>query len=139
MFKSGFGVANTNGTWAAVRPLVFGTAAGVVGILAALYGIAAVIAVQNSLPEQMLSGLITVTLCLGAALSGFVSALLSGNRGMLYGAASGGFLAVIVIIAGVGAYNYQPTALMAVKFVMMLLCAAITGIFTVNRKKQVRF
>ncbi len=121
-----------------IRPVILGVIAGTASILLLLYITAAMITWKKVLPENLLNGLITVILCIGAGIGGWTAARTAGKYGILYGAAAGILMGIGTIAAGVGVYAFSCTATAIVKPIMMTLCAAIVGVITVNQNNKTK-
>ena len=121
-----------------IRPVILGVIAGTASILLLLYITAVMITWKKVLPENLLNGLITVILCVGAGAGGCTAARTAGKYGMLYGAAAGILMGIGTIAAGVGVYAFTYTATAIVKPIMMTLCAAVAGVMAVNQSKNTK-
>lgn len=95
--------------------------------------ISAILLSYTSLPEDSIPVISTAVKLIGAAVSGFVPAKRSGNRGIITGAASGLLYILIIVITAalttqesVFGMNVLTTALLCI------LSGALGGIFGVN-------
>lgn len=68
-----------------VRPIVIGACAGAIACLLMLLVMAAVMAAQN-IPKAAVTPMAMVAAAFGSFIAGIVSAKISGERGLLYGA-----------------------------------------------------
>ena len=77
------------------RPIVIGACVGAISCLLVLLVMAAVMAAQN-IPKAAVTPMAIVAAAFGSFIGGIVSAKISGEKGLLYGAGAGLLLYVVV-------------------------------------------
>lgn len=137
--KIRFGNRDVKAVWQIIRPLVFGVVSGCAAAAVLLYAAAFLIVMQNTVPASMLSGITTVILCAAALAGGAIAAVTAGKGGLLYGIGCGVLLSIVVLVCSLSLYGTGNPAAAASKFAMMILCGAVAGIVTVNRKSKIKF
>ena len=118
-----------------VRPIVIGACAGAIACLLMLLVMAAGMAAQN-IPKAAVTPMAMVAAAFGSFIAGIVSAKISGERGLLYGAGAALLLYVVVIIAGFAVLQDVRGATMLIKLAVMVGSGAVGGIIGVNFKRR---
>ena len=115
------------------RPIVIGACVGAISCLLVL--LAAVMAAQN-IPKAAVTPMAIVAAAFGSFIGGIVSARISGEKGLLYGAGAGLLLYVVVIIAGFAVLQDVWGTTILVKLAVMVASGAVGGIIGVNMKRR---
>ncbi len=95
----------------------------------------AAIMTSRDLPQGVLHPMVTVAGGAGAFVAGWVAARKQGKQGMAVGAACGGLMFLILLIAGLSAGGGL-SSLTAVKLAVFVMLAALGGVVGVNRGKK---
>lgn len=120
------------GKEAALFCILSATAAGILTLFLLLCLFAALLAaIPLPLSVFPMAGLLLGALA--AFGSGFVCALLSGERGFFYGLGCGALLFVILLVISTISWKQGVDSWSLIKFFTMLLCGAIGGSVGVNR------
>lgn len=117
------------------RPIVIGACVGAISCLLVLLVMAAVMAAQN-IPKAAVTPMAIVSAAFGSFIGGIVSAKISGEKGLLYGAGAGLLLYVVVIIAGFAVLQDVRGTTILVKLAVMVASGAVGGIIGVNLKRR---
>lgn len=118
-----------------LRPILIGTIAGAICCLVLLLLFAAVLAAQD-IPQMAVTPMAVAAAAVGAFIGGLVCARVAGSRGLVYGAACGALLYLIVMIAGFAMLKDIRGVYALVKLLIMIGSAAIGGVVGVNTKKR---
>ena len=118
-----------------IRPLLTGTIAGLLCCFAALLLFSAIMAAQD-IPQMAVTPMAVVAAAFGAFIGGLISARAAGSRGLLYGAACGAVMYLIVMIAGFAVLKDIRGIYALVKLAVMVGCAGIGGVIGVNMRKR---
>ncbi len=118
-----------------IRPILIGAVVGVVCCLLMLLLFAAVMAAQD-IPQMAVTPLAVIAAAFGAFVGGLVAAKVAGVRGLVYGAACGAVLFLLVMIAGFIELKDIRGIYALVKFAVMVGCGAVGGIIGVNFRKR---
>lgn len=129
--------AETSGIVNLLKPLAFGTVAGVV-VTAAILMLFSLLLSSNSLPQGILTPMAIAALCMGSFAGGGVSAKLTGERGLLMGAGTGLLLFLVLLIAGSAVQLVGLDALLFLRLTLMVISASLGGVIGVNLKKRRR-
>ena len=113
------------------RPIVIGACVGAICCLLVLL----VMAAQN-IPKAAVTPMAIVAAAFGSFIGGIVSARISGEKGLLYGAGAGLLLYVVVIIAGFAVLQDVRGTTILVKLAVMVASGAVGGIIGVNMKRR---
>lgn len=118
-----------------IRPLAIGTAVGIVACVVILLVMAAMMA-SGVFPSRAVTLLALVAGGVGALIGGFVTARLSRERGLLYGAGSGLLLFLLTLAAGLFLSPEGEMGLWLVKLAIMVIGGALGGLIGVNIKRR---
>ncbi len=118
-----------------VRPILIGAVAGIVCCLLLLLLCSAVMAAQD-IPQMAVTPMAVVAAAIGAFVGGFIAARAAGARGIVYGAACGAVLYLLVMIAGFAVLKDIRGVYALVKLAVMVGCGAVGGIVGVNFRKR---
>ncbi len=118
-----------------VRPVLIGAIVGVVCCLIALLLCAAIMAAQD-IPQMAVTPMAVMAAALGAFAGGLVAGKLAKTRGILYGAACGGVLYLLVMIAGFAVLQDIRGVYALVKLAVMIGCGAVGGIVGANLRRR---
>lgn len=118
-----------------VRPVLIGAAVGAFCCLAILMLCAAVMAARD-IPQMAVTPMAVIAAAVGSFIGGLVSARAAGSRGIVYGAACGVVLYLLVMIAGFAVLKDIRGIYALVKLAVMVGCAAIGGIIGVNVRRR---
>ena len=116
------------------RPLLWGVLAGAVACLLILLLMAAVIA-AGEISKAAVTPMAVTAAVLGAAVSGFLTARLRGQKGLLFGALAACILCLIVTLVGVSLLQRFQTGYTLIKLLLMLSAGAVGGVLGVNRRR----
>lgn len=125
---------DSNAVYRIVRPLLWGTLSGIVTCLLVLLLMAAVLA-AGDIPKAAVTPLAVAAAVIGSAVGGFVTARLRGENGLLFGAACGLALFVLVMAVGFTLLHQIRGGYVLLKLVLMLIAGAVGGILGVNRRR----
>ncbi len=114
-----------------IRPLLVGTAVGILVTVLLLLA-AALLMASIQLPSAAVTPIALATVALGALAGGFTAARISRERGLLYGAACGLLLFLIIAVAGMLAMPSTSGATTFVKLALTVGLGALGGILGVN-------
>lgn len=118
-----------------LRPILIGTIAGAICCLVILLLFAAILAAQD-IPQMAVTPMAVVAAAVGAFIGGLVCARTAGSRGLIFGAACGALLYLVVMIFGFAMLKDIRGVYALVKLLIMIGSAAIGGVIGVNTKKR---
>ena len=118
-----------------LRPVLVGACMGAVGCLLLLLLMAAVIAAVD-VPKAAITPLAVVASAVGAFVGGIVAAKIAKEKGLLFGAACGLILFVLVLVAGFAVLKEVRGSFAVAKLFILIGCGAIGGILGVNSRKH---
>ncbi len=116
-------------------PVALGSAIGTAACFAMLLLMAAIVA-SGTVPVSGISWLSMIAATIGAVVAGIASARLSGERGLLYGAASGLLLLVLTTAVGWLLVPDGSGSLLWLRALLMLGGGALGGVLGVNMKRR---
>ena len=117
-----------------LRPVLVGAVVGAGCCLLLLLAMAAVMAAKD-IPKAAVTPMAVVAAAAGAFVGGLVCARIAKMRGLLFGAACGLVLYLIVMIAGFALLREIRGGYAVVKLAVMLGCGAVGGVLGVNMRK----
>lgn len=117
-----------------LRPILIGTIAGAICCLILLMLFAAILTMQDI--QTAVTPMAVIAAAIGAFIGGFVGARSVGSRGLIFGAACGVLLYLVVMIAGFAMLKDIRGWYALLKFVIMTVSAAIGGVIGVNTRKR---
>lgn len=88
------------------------------------------------LPEQVVSVMASLSLCIGSYCAGYIASRRRRQNGLLLGILTGVVVYCIVFFLGVMFAKTSITFNAFTKFIMVLVCAAIGGVIGVNSKAK---
>lgn len=117
-----------------VKPLIWGVFLG--ASLCALLPILSALLITKSgnIPYSFMIPMMLVFAGLGAFAGGYISAFISKESGMLYGAMCGFILFSMIFTGGIIIAHESVTMITAIRALTMVLCGSIGGIIGVNKK-----
>ncbi len=119
------------GAFRLVRPLVFGTAAGIVVGAVLLLAAAAVMAAVN-VPAAAVTPVALLAMSVAALAGGFAAARVSREKGLLYGAGCGLLMFLIIAVVGFSVEQSVGGSLLFLKLALAVGLGALGGILGVN-------
>lgn len=126
-----------SGTALYVKAVIFGITAGVLSLATLLCIGSTGILITGSIPHNYMS-VISIALCsVSSLISGYVSARVTKEKGMVIGSTSGVIIFIILLLAGFIFGNGSFTYLTLVKLALFTLCGALGGIKAVNKKDRI--
>ena len=114
-----------------LRPVLVGACMGAVVCLLLLLLMAAV-----DVPKAAITPLAVVASAVGAFVGGIVAAKIAKEKGLLFGAACGLILFVLVLVAGFAVLKEVRGSFAVAKLFILIGCGAIGGILGVNSRKH---
>ncbi len=125
-----------SGTALYIKALIFGTIAGCLCLTVLLCIGSAALLILGTLPHAYLS-IISIMLCsVSTFISGFVSASITKQKGIVLGSSAALIIFVIVLLAGFIWGDGNFTYLTIIKLVLFLILGALGGIKAVNKKDR---
>lgn len=122
--------------FSAVKAVVIGAAAGA-ALCAVLLAVCALAFVSSeNIPHDFLPAVIIAVSVISSFFAGFVTAKISKQRGLIYGALSGLLLFFLFLVAGLAASQNGVPSEAFLRLIVMLLSGAIGGLVAVNRKSR---
>ena len=118
-----------------LRPVLIGTGVGAICCLVVLLLLATIMATKD-VPKAAITPMAVVAAAVGAFIGGIVSARIAKEKGLLFGAACGLVLYLLVMIAGFSVLKDIRGGYAFIKLAVLIVCAAIGGIVGVNAKKR---
>ena len=118
-----------------VRPVLIGAVVGAACCLLLLLLFAAVMAAKD-IPQGAVTPMAVVAAAAGSFVGGFVAARIGKMKGILFGAACGLLLYLVVMVAGYAVLKDIRGIYALVKLAIMLGCGAVGGILGVNTRKK---
>ena len=116
-----------------LRPLLIGTAVGVIACIAVLMLMAALVQTVD-IPRAAVLPLAMAAGAVGAFAAGLTAALVARQRGLLLGAACGFTLFLLVLAAGFVRYTGVSGGTALLKAAVLTVAGALGGVLGVNRK-----
>ena len=117
-----------------LRPLALGLCAGVVCCTLWLL-LAAMLINTVDIPQTAVAPLAVFAAGLGAFAAGLVTALVTGCRGLMWGAVCGALLYLVLLVAGLARTGGVDGGYALLKLVVLTLCGGVGGLLAVNRKR----
>jgi putative membrane protein (TIGR04086 family) len=117
-----------------VKWILIGDLAGVFVCSTLLCVFAFVFVKIRNIPGSLIDPIAVICASAGSLVSGYVSVLLSKQKGIFYGLASGLFLFLVLLFIGITVANEPFTFFSLIKLFAMLLCGAVGGIIRVNKR-----
>lgn len=118
-----------------LRPVIIGAVVGAIFCMVALLIMAAIMAAQD-IPKSAITPMAVVAAALGAFIGGFVSARIAKEKGILFGAACGLLLYLLILVAGFAMLKEIRGVYAIVKLAVMVATGAVGGIIGVNLRKR---
>lgn len=118
-----------------IRPILIGVVVGAFCCLIILLLCAAIMAAQD-IPQMAVTPMAVIAAAAGSFVGGLASAKAAGSRGIVYGAACGAALYLLVMIAGFAVLKDIRGIYALVKLAVMVGCAAVGGIIGVNTRRR---
>lgn len=118
-----------------LRPVILGTAAGVLCCLAVLLIFALLMSIVD-IPQPAVTPMAVAAAIIGAFVGGLVCARISGSHGLIYGAACGALMYLLIIIAGFSLLNDIRGWYAVIKLVAVLASSAAGGVYGVNMRRR---
>ena len=118
-----------------VRPIVFGVGVGLIACTALLM-IAAAIMTAVTVPSSVTTPIALAIAAIAAFVGGWVSARMSRERGLLFGAGCGFFLFLLITAVGLSVFQEVHGSAMLIKAALMIGCGAFGGVLGVNTKRK---
>jgi len=118
-----------------LRPVVLGTVIGVLCCLAVLLIFALLMAMRD-IPQAAVMPMAVIAGAVGAFIGGVLSARLAGSRGMVYGAACGALMYLLILIAGFSLLQNVNGLYAVIKLFAVVASAAVGGVYGVNSPKR---
>lgn len=117
-----------------LRPLLVGTAVGVIACVAALMLCAALVR-SVDVPRAAVMPLAVAAGAVGAFAAGLTAALISRQRGLALGAVCGLLLFLLVLLAGFARYTGVSGGYALLKAAVLTVAGALGGVLGVNRRR----
>ncbi len=118
-----------------IRPVVWGVGVGAV-VCTALLMIAAAIMTAVTVPSSAVTPIAMVIAALAACVGGWVTARISRERGLLFGAVCGLVLFLLITAIGLSAFQEIGGSALLIKAALMIGCGALGGVLGVNTKRK---
>lgn len=118
-----------------IKSLITGVTAGAVVSVIAVILTAFAVMKSGSVPYDTMPALAAASGCLGAFAGGYLCARINKSMGLAMGAACGGLLFLVLLIAGLG-FGGGIGLFTLVRALLMAVCGGIGGILGVNRRKR---
>ena len=117
-----------------MKPLIWGVflGASVCAVLPVLS--AFLITKSGNVPHSFMMLMMLAFASFGAFAGGYISALISRESGMLYGAMCGFILFAMIFMGGIIIAHESVTMITLIRALSMVLCGSIGGIMGVNKK-----
>lgn len=120
------------GQW--LRPLLVGTAVGIIGCVAMLL-LSAALVKSVDVPRAAITPLAIVAAAVGAFLAGLTAAAIARRRGLLVGALCGLLLFLLILLAGFTRFGGVSGTTSLIKLAVLLVAGGLGGVLGVNRRK----
>ena len=116
------------------RPMVLGLCVGVVCCTLWLL-LAAALVNTIDVPQEVIAPLAVCAAGLGAFAAGLTAGLVTGRRGLMWGAICGASLYLILLCSGLIRAGGVDGGYALIKWAVLTLCGAVGGLLAVNRKR----
>lgn len=116
--------------------LIWGLLAGAIVCTAFLFAFAFVFVKMKSVPFSMINTLAIICESLGAFVSGYIAVKIHKKNGLIYGAAAGISLFLILTIVGFVVSRDKFTYITLIKFLFLTLMGAVGGVLSVNKRSR---
>lgn len=120
-----------------ILPVLFGTAAGLLGTTVILTLFALVLTLQD-IPQGAILPLVIVSVGIGTFLGGYLCARIAGKKGLLYGFLTGLLYYLILTGLSLAIMHFSLDASQAMKLGAALIASSFGGIIGVNGKGKRR-
>lgn len=129
-----------NGTlYRRLKAVLFGVLLGEVATILLLL-ISSFLMLNIDLPLFLADVLVVVAAAAGGFISGYASARLAKEKGLLFGALCGGVQILILLLFSLGVQPETTPLMLVLKFGLLLVCAMVGGILGVNQKgKRIKY
>ncbi|MDD2363056.1 MAG: TIGR04086 family membrane protein [Oscillospiraceae bacterium] len=118
-----------------LRPVFIGTAFGILCCLVVLLLFALLMAACD-IPQAAVTPMAVIAAAVGAFFGGFICAKAAGSRGLIYGAACGGLMYLLILIAGFSLLSDVRGWYALIKLLVVVTSAAIGGVYGVNFRRR---
>ncbi len=118
-----------------LRPLLWGSVVGI-AVCAVLLLIAAAVMTSGAISNAMVTPIAMAAATVAAFVGGLVAARLSGERGLLYGAASGLAWFLLVTVISLAALHEIRGSTLLLRAALTVAGGAFGGVLGVNMKKR---
>lgn len=121
-----------------LRSILFGIVGGAAICTVLLLLAAAVIQASGKLPQDLLQPLVLIICGVSSFFSGFISAKISGKRGLIIGAGCGLLLFFLCMIGGV-VNSHDVTSISSfTRMLVMVFAGALGGYLSVYQRRKIR-
>ena len=117
------------------RPFLVGSGVGLAAGLVILL-LASLVMMSGVFPSSLVTPIALVTMAIAAFVGGLVSAIVSRERGLLYGAGCGLLLFLFVTVLGMAVSQELRGVMMLIKAGLAIGSGALGGVLGVNRKRR---
>jgi len=118
-----------------VRPVAFSVLAGAVACMIVLLIFSFVLSTQN-IPQSLVDPMATVSICVGAFVSGLVCGKIIHRKGLVCGLVCGIALSFVLLLASLGISDGGFGIPALFKIVFILLFAMLGGVLGINTRKR---
>lgn len=118
-----------------LRPIIMGTAVGVLCCLIVLL-IFALLMASFDIPQAAVMPMAVFAAVIGAFFGGLICARVSGSHGLAYGAACGALMYLLNVIAGFSLSSDIQGWYALIKLVAILLSSSLGGVYGVNMRRR---
>lgn len=118
-----------------LRPITYGVSSGGAACFLLLL-LMSVLMGMRDMPQAMVSLFATISFVAGGFLAGYVTALLSQEKGLFLGLCCGAILFFVLLCAGMAVSGGAPGMQALTKLLAVLFASAIGGVLGVNKKKK---
>jgi len=118
-----------------LRPVLIGATAGVLCCIGVLLLFALLMAVRD-IPQPAVTPMAVIAAAVGSFFGGFVSARAAGSRGLVFGAATGALIFLLIVIAGFSFLHDIRGWYALIKLLVVVISSTLGGIYGVNFRRR---
>lgn len=121
-----------------VKSAIIGSLISIAIIAVLICAVSLVMLFVDALPYELTPYILLAADALGIFAGAYISAVISGSRGLLTGAMCGAMVFLILLISGCASGESELSALTAVRLGVCVLSGVLGGVTGVNRRERLR-